>query len=278
MKKNTQTSASVFFTVLAALVLIPAAALAATEVAKVNGKIITLEDFNKKYQALLPLYQNKTPTKQTVLDDLIKRELGVQEAKKMKLENDPEVQEEINTVLYQALLRKQLDKDFAKISITDTDSRAWYDKNPEIRTSHIFVPLAPGASKDEEASAMKRIKEIEDKELKSGKSFAEVAQKFSEGVAAPMGGDIDYQSKSQLDPAYYAAALALKSPGKVSGIVRSQFGFHIIKLTAIRPWSEVDPAAIRQEVFAERKQGLFDRYMKDLRSKAQVTVKNDLVK
>lgn len=270
-----QMSASVLFLIAA---LVPSAAFSATEIAKVNGKVITLEEFNKKYQALLPLYQNKTPTKQTVLEDLIKRELGVQEAKKLKLEQDPEVIEEMNTVLYQALLRKQLAKDFDKIAITDTDAHAWYNKNPELRTSHIFVPLAIGASKEEEAAAMKKIHEIQDKELKGGKSFAEVAQKFSEGVAAPMGGDIDYQSKAQLDPAYYEAARALKTPGKVSGIVRSQFGYHIIKLTAIRPWSEVAPAAIRQEVFNERKQGLFDNYMKNLRAKASVTVKNDLVK
>lgn len=277
MKKKTHLSASLLASVFTALVL-PAVAFAATEVAKVNGKVITLEEFNKKYQALLPLYQNKTPTKQTVLEDLVKRELGVQEAKKLKLEQDPEVIEEINTVLYQALLRKQLNAKFEKISITDTDARAWYNKNPELRTSHIFIPLAPGASKEDETAALKRIREIQDKELRSGKSFAEVAQKFSEGVAAPMGGDIDYQSKSQLDPAYYDAAIALKTPGKVSGIVRSQFGYHIIKLTAIRPWGEVDPAAIRQDVFNERKQGLFDSYMKDLRAKAQITVKNDLVR
>jgi parvulin-like peptidyl-prolyl isomerase len=263
--------------VLTTLLLLPASAFAATEVAKVNGKVITLEEFNKKYSALLPLYQNKVPTKATVLEDLVKRELGVQEAKKLKLENDPEVIEEMNTVLYQALLRKQLNKDFEKISVTDTDARAWYNKNPEIRTSHIFIPLAPGASKEAEATAMKTIKEIQGM-LKGKESFAEIAQKHSEGVAAPMGGDIDYQSKSQLDPAYYEAAIGLKSPGKVSGIVRSQFGLHIIKLTAIRPWGEVDPAAIRQDVFNERKQNLFDNYMKGLRSKAQITVKNDLVK
>ncbi len=277
MKKNSQKSASFVSIFLTALVLVPVASFAATEVAKVNGKVITLEEFNKKYSALLPLYQNKVPTKATVLEDLVKRELGVQEAKKLKLDQDPEVIEEMNTVLYQALLRKQLNKDFEKISITDTDARAWYNKNPELRTSHIFIPLAPGASREAEAEAMRKIKDIQNL-LKGKESFAEIAQKHSEGVAAPMGGDIDYQSKSQLDPAYYEAALALRSPGKVSGIVRSQFGFHIIKLTAIRPWGEVDPSAIRQDVFNERKQSLFDSYMKVLRSKAQITVKNDLVK
>lgn len=278
MNKITNKPAYAFFSALTGLALLSGSSFAATELAKVNGKVISLEEFNKKYQTLLPLYQNKTPTKQVVLEDLIKRELGVQEAKKMKLDQDPEVQEEMNTVLYQALLRKQLAKDFEKIQITDTDAKAFYTKNPDLRTSHIFVALAPNATKEDDAGALKRIKEIQDKELKSGKSFAEVAQRSSEGVAAPMGGDIDYQSKSQLDPTYYTTALNLRTPGKVSGIIRSQFGYHIIKLTAVRPWSEVDPAAVKQVLFSERKQDLFEKYMKSLRSKASVQVKSELVR
>ncbi|MBC7384684.1 MAG: peptidylprolyl isomerase, partial [Cryobacterium sp.] len=218
------------------------------------------------------------PTKQVVLEDLIKRELGIQEAKRLKIENDPEVQDELNSVLYQALLRKQLAKDLDKVQITDTDAKAWYNKYPEVRTSHIFIAVPLGAPKEDEAAALKRIKEIKDRELSSGRSFAEVAQKFSEGIAAPMGGDIDYQTKAQLDSNYYDSALALKTPGKVSGIVRSAFGYHIIKLTAIRPWNEVEPAVIKQVMFGERKQDAFERYMKGLRAKAQVQVKNDLVR
>jgi peptidyl-prolyl cis-trans isomerase C/peptidyl-prolyl cis-trans isomerase D len=266
------------FLALVSLSFLSTGAFAATELAKVNGRPITLEEFNKKYQAMLPLYQGKTPTRALVLEDLIKRELGVQEAKRLKLDQDPEIQDEMNTVLYQALLRKQLAKDFEKITITDTDARAWYNRNPEIRTSHIFVAVAPNATKEEEAAARKRLQDVQSKELRSGKSFAEVAQKFSEGVAAPMGGDIDYQSKSKLDPAYYSAALGLRKPGSVSSIVRSQFGFHIIKLTAIRPWADVDPSAVKAELMNERKQTLFDNYMKNLRSRAQVTVKNDLLR
>jgi peptidyl-prolyl cis-trans isomerase C/peptidyl-prolyl cis-trans isomerase D len=265
------------FLALASLCLISIGAYAATEVAKVNGKTITLEEFNKKYQAMLPLYQGKTPTRAVVMEDLIKRELGVQEAKRLKLDQDPEVVDEMNTVLYQSLLRKQLAKDLEKITITDTDARAWYNKNPEIRTSHIFFAIPPNATKEDEVSARKRMAEAE-KELSAGKSFAEVAQKHSEGVAAPMGGDIDYQAKSKLDPAYYSAALGLRKPGNVSGIVRSQFGLHKIKLTAIRPWGDVDPSAVKAELLNERKQSLFDNYMKGLRSRAQITVKNELLR
>jgi len=259
------------------VLVLASAAWAATELARVNGSVITLEEFNKKYSALLPLYQNKTPTRANVLDDLVKRELGLQEARRLKIDKDPEVVEEMETALYQAFLRKVLTKEFEKISVSDTDAREFYQRNPEIRTSHIFVQVRPNAPKDEEQDALKRIREIESKQLRSGKSFAEVAQKFSEGVAAPMGGDIDYQTKDKLDPAYYRAALALKSPGKVSGIVRTQFGYHIIKLTAIRPWNDVDRATVKQLLAAERRQQIFDKYMAGLRSRAKVSVKTNLL-
>lgn len=259
------------------LLISPSLVLGATELAKVNGKVITLEDFNKKYQALMPLYNNKTPTKANVLDDLIKRELGIQEAKKLKLDQDPEVQDEMNTVLYQALLRRQLSKEFDKIQISDAEAKAWYSKNPEVRTSHIFVAVKAGAKKEEEQEAYKRIKEIQDRELKSGKSFAEVAQKFSEGVAAPMGGDLDYQSKDRLDPTYYSTAVALRSPGKVSGIIKTQFGYHIIKLTAIRDWTDVDRSTVKQLILSEKRQVLFDRYMGQLKAKANVSIRSNLV-
>lgn len=262
---------------LTGVLILASAAYAATELAKVNGKTITLEEFNKKYNALLPLYQNKTPTRANVLDDLVKRELGLQEARRLKIDRDPEVIEEMETALYQAFLRKVLTKEFEKISVTDTDARQFYQRNPEIRTSHIFVQVRPNATKEEEAEALRRIREIESKELKSGKSFAEVAQKFSEGVAAPMGGDIDYQTKDKLDPAYYNAALALKTPGRVSGIVRTQFGYHIIKLTAIREWNDVDRATVKQLLVTERRQQIFDRYMAGLRSKAKVSIKTNLL-
>src|SRR3954468_7701454 len=96
-------------------VLIAIPVHAATELAKVNGSVITLEDFNKKYRENLKFFQFKIPTRKGVLDDLIKRELGVQEAKRLGLDNDPEVIDRINTVLYHALLDKKLSKDFEGI-------------------------------------------------------------------------------------------------------------------------------------------------------------------
>ena len=86
-----------------------------------------------------------------------------------------------------------------------------------------------------------------------------------------------YQTKDKLDPAYYEAALKLR-PGKVSGIVRSAFGYHIIKLTAVRPWDEADKAQIKRIIFDEKRNGLFEKYMAQLKSQSKVSTRAELLK
>ena len=250
-----------------------------TELARVNSTVISLEEFNKKYHENLKFFQFKVPSKKGVLDDLIKRELGIQEARKAGLDKDPEVLDRMNTVLYHALLDKKLSKDFESIHIADNEAKDYYGKNPEIRTSHIFVQVAPEAKPEDDKAAYEKLRKINDEYVKPGKmSFAEVAQRYSEGVAAPMGGDLDYQTKDKLDPAYYEAAVKLKSPGKISGIVKSAFGYHIIKLTAMHPWEEVDKAQVKRLLFDERRAQIFDKFMGGLKAQAKVTVHSELLK
>jgi parvulin-like peptidyl-prolyl isomerase len=252
---------------------------AATELARVNTTVITLEDFNKKYRENLKFFQFRAPTKKGVLDDLVKRELGIQEAKHQGLDKDPEVIDRMNTVLYHALLDKKLSKEFEAIHITDDAAKDYYTRNPEVRTSHIFVAVRPDAKPQEVEAAKKKIERIKKDDLDPGKmSFAEVAQRFSEGVAAPMGGDIDYQTKDKLDPEFYKAAIHLK-PGQVTPEpIRSQFGWHIIKLTAIRPWDEVDKPQVKRLVFDERRTEIFERYMASLKKQGKVAVNENLLK
>ena len=251
---------------------------AATEVARINGAVISLQDFEKRYKEHLKFFQFTAPTRKAVLDEIIKKEIGVQEAKKMGLDHDPEVIDRMNTVLYQSYLDKKLSREFENIQVTDDEAKSFYSKNPEIRTSHIFIAVRPDAKEDAIKQASAQIKEIQSKYLASGKmSFAEVAQKHSEGTAAAMGGDIDWQTRDHLDPAYYNAAVQL-SVGEVSPIIKTQFGFHIIKLTGKKPWDEVDRPMIKRMVFDQRRQALYDHLMSQLRAQSRVVVHSELLK
>jgi peptidyl-prolyl cis-trans isomerase C/peptidyl-prolyl cis-trans isomerase D len=266
---------SLFFAITSSFVL-SLNAQAQTELARVNQTVITLGDFNQKYQDNLKFFPLKPPTKKQVLDDLIKRELGIQEAKRQRLDKNPDVIERINTVLFNSLIEKSLSGDVEKLNISENQAKEYYKKSPIIRTSHILVMLAPTASKEEEKQALDRISKIKEA-LKGDKSFAEVAQTLSDGPAAAMGGDIDYQSRDRLDPTYYDAALELKNPGAISDVVRSQFGYHIIKLTGIRSWDEVDKLQIKRLAFEVQKNKLFDNYMNQLRQQNKVSTHLELL-
>jgi peptidyl-prolyl cis-trans isomerase C len=251
----------------------------ATELAKINGSIITLEEFNSKYQDNLRFFQLKPPSRKKVLDDLIQRELGVQEAKRQGLDRDPEVINRVNTVLYHALLEKTLAKELDAIHVTIEEAKSRYNQTPTLRSSHIFVAVKPNATPAEERLAFQKITKIQTDSLSKGKlSFSEVAQRYSEGPAAPMGGDLDFQNRNRLDPVFYETALHLGTPGKISGIVRSQFGYHIIQLTAIRPWEKADQAEAKRWVFEEKRAKIFEQFMTRLRNRSEIAIRPELLR
>ena len=81
-------------------------------VATVNGKKISKTDFNRRYKENVQVFRFTPPTKMGVLHDIINFELAVQEAKKMGLEKNPEVQERIGAILYQSLIENKLSEKF----------------------------------------------------------------------------------------------------------------------------------------------------------------------
>ncbi len=254
-------------------------AWAMTELAKINSSVISLEDFNKKYKDNLKFFQFRAPPKRSVLDDLIKRELVLQEARKMGLDKDPEVLERMNTVLYHALLDKKLSREFDEIHISDDEAKSFYSKNPEIRTSHIFIAVRPDAKPEEVNSAKDRITKVLNDYVKPGKmSFAEIAQRFSEGMAAPLGGDIDYQTRDKLDPAYYLAATQLSVGQTTTTPIRTQFGWHIIKLTVKKSWDDADHPQTKRLAFEERRAQIFEKYIVQLKKQAKVSIHDGLLK
>ena len=261
-----------------ALCTLSSAAHAASELAKINGTVITVEDFEKKYRESLRFFRHKAPTKKNVLDDIINRELGIQEARKQGLERDPEVRDRVNTVLYHSLLDKRLAAKFDTIQVTDKDVEEYYSSNPEVRTSHIFVQVRYDANAAQDKAALEKIRKIETTLKNGDKSFAEIARTYSEGVAAASGGDIDFQTKDKLDPVYYQTAVALKKPGNVSGIVRTQFGYHIIKLTAVRDFKDVDKGTYKRIIFDERRAQIYDQFMAELRKQYNIQVNYSLLK
>lgn len=250
---------------------------ASNELARVNSRVITLEEFNRRYHDSARYFQTHTPTRKLVLQEVINRELAIQEARRRGLDRDPEVREQLDTVLFQAQVNKALSHDVEQIHVSDEEAQRYYERNPEIRTSQIFVGVPPDATAEQDRAARQRIEQIYNQLVKPAKmGFAEVAQKYSEAPNAAMGGDVGYLGRGQLDPAVYQAAIHLQR-GQTSAVVRSQFGYHIIKLTAKHAWEEADHAQIKHLVSDERREQLYQKYMTQLRAQAHISVRSELL-
>lgn len=233
-------------------------------VAQVGKKSITLEDFNKKYNEVKSQTINP-PTKELFLEDLIRYEVGLQEAEKRGLQKDPIVLERLNQEMYKALLEKELGPQIQKIQVSEKEMQAWYAKNPELRTSHILIEFKPGATPQQIAEAKKRATEIFDEVKSSKRPFEELVKLYSDdALSKQAGGDIGWQSRVTLVPGYYEAAASMKV-GEIKGLIESQFGFHIIKLTGRRSFENANKRQIRAAVFDEKRKQLFNDYFDKLK-------------
>ena len=253
------------------------AALDNNVVAEINGKPLSQTEFDRRYKENIKIFKFTPPTKANVLNDIINFELGVQEAKKLNLDTKPEIQERLNAVLYQALVEEKLKTKFEKaVVISDSEARSFCQRNPAIRTSHVFVALPTASLQEAQKKAEQKINAAL-AELKTGKKFEAVVAKFSDGYAQSSGGDIGYQTKDKLDPTYYASARKL-SVGKYTGPVRSQFGYHIIKLTGVQDCKNIDIPEWQRMVYDEKRSKIFEDYLRELRSSAKVTINHELIK
>ena len=133
-----------------------------------------------------------------------------------------------------------LAKDFQPSSpASDADLQSYYEQNPaEFKTEravharHILFRLAAGATPEEEKKIRERAQFVLGK-AKAGTDFAALAREFSQDSSGASGGDLGWFSAGQMDPAFEQAAFAL-GKGQVGDLVRTKFGFHIIKIEETR--------------------------------------------
>ncbi len=262
-----------------ALVVFSGALQAATPnkiVAEVGEIKITDRDFQKKFSEVRKTLN--PPTKEQFLEDLVRYEVGVQEARKRKFEQDPIVQERFNQIMYVHLIETELGKKANEINISESEMKDFYKNNPELRTSHILIEVKQGATEKEKEVAKKRANEIFSEVKKSKRPFEELVKLYSDDSLSKInGGDIGWHSPITLaNKDYYDAAKKLKL-NEVSNLVETGFGFHIIKLTGIHKFEEADKTKIRGSVLDIKKKGLFDRFFADLKSKYKIkTFKENL--
>lgn len=245
-------------------------------VAVVGNKTITLDEFNKKYNEVKSQTTNP-PTKEQFLEDLIRYEVGLQEAEKRNLQNDPMVQERMKQELYKALLEKDIGEKVQKANVTEKDMRAYYKNNPEIRTSHILIEVKPGATAEQRNEAKKRASEIYQEVRKSKRPFEELVKLYSDDpYTKQTGGDAGWGNRVTWVPSYYEAAMKM-NVGQISNLVETPFGFHIIKVTGRRAYENANKRTIRIAVFDEKRKDVFNDYFGKLKKKYKIQTNQKLI-
>ena len=246
----------------------------ATVLATVNGSTITSADFDREVKALPEYIRGMADTpqgKKELIDTLVMRELILQQAAKEGLDKGKEIDEKLaelkKRIVVDSYLKKKVETD-AKIS--DEELKKFYDQNldkfksgEQVKASHILV------KSEQEAKDILA-------QLKGGASFEELAKAKSADTSASKGGDLGWFGKGNMVPAFEKAAFALKE-GQLSGIIKSEFGFHIIKLTGKRAAGTRSFDEVKEQITAalmpSKQQQIFMQLKEDLKKGAKIELK-----
>jgi len=241
-------------------------------IATVNGAKITSEDFDREVKTLPEYIQAMASTpqgKQEMIDTLVMRELILQQASKDGIDKSKDVEEKLaelkKRIIVDTYLKKKVEAD-SKIS--DEELKKFYEQHldkfkagEQIRASHILVKTEP------EAQAILE-------QLKKGANFEELAKTKSVDSSAAKGGDLGWFGKGNMVPAFEKAVFSLNKEGQISGIVKTDFGYHIIKFVGKRPagtrtFDEVKDQ-IKTAIMPQKQQQVFMKLKEDLKKGAKI--------
>lgn len=140
-----------------------------------------------------------------------------------------------------------------KVHITEEEIAGYYGYNPDmfiepkqVKARHILFKLGQDADETKEKEVRKAAEAVL-KEARQGKDFGELARKYSEGPSKSEGGDLGYFSEGQMDKPFEKAAFKLKKD-EISDLVRSRFGYHIIRVEDIKEKRTKPLEEVREQI------------------------------
>ncbi len=277
----------------------------ASVVASVNGEVLSRAEFEQELWRELASSETAQrtpeeiePFKRTLLDTYIHRMLLLQAARKHNIAVTPEEVDRgvlrlsgdypagnFNEVLAQGQLsmaelkaresaRLIIEKLFAnevytRVALTEEELRGYfaaheseYAEPEQVRAAQIVVKGMDDARKVQA-------------QLKSGKKFADLARRYSLSADAKVGGDLGFFPRGQMPPAFDEVVFRM-SPGQVSDVVETEYGYHLFRVLEKRAGRKLDFAEVRAQVesklLAQRRAEAQAKYEQELRAKAKVWV------
>ncbi|MCP9455762.1 MAG: peptidylprolyl isomerase [Nitrospira sp.] len=243
-------------------------------VALVNGRPITQKEFELRWKELSDATRaryEKEGGKRRFLDELVTRELLLQEARRRGLDQTDAIREKVRRYKEQLLIDELLkDKLLADVELSKEELEAYYQQHAHELLDplkvHVWLMLLPNvyAAKDLE------------NQINRGGSFAKFAQRYSiDDTTKANGGSLGPYRKGLIPPEVDAVIRTLK-PGVVSEPIKSEAGYYLVMTTPLeREIIEADLATqerLRQELLAEKRRKRFEEVIADIRAKATIRV------
>jgi len=199
-----------------------------------------------------------------IKEELIAREIFMQEARKQGLDASNDYKSQIELARQSILIRELFNSFQTKNPVTEAEIKAEYDKfvaangGKEYRARHILV------EKEDEAKAL-----IAD--IKKGAKFEDLAKKASKDPGSGAnGGDLDWANASSYVPEFSSAMTKLEKGQLTESPVKSQFGFHIIRVDDVRDAQLPKLDEVKPQITQQLTQSKLAKFQEDLRAKAKV--------
>lgn len=237
----------------------------AQNAAIVNGKPVPKARMDVLAQQLAAAGRPVTPEMQGQLrEEVVAREIFMQEAQKQGLDGTDDYKNQLE-LARQAILIRQLFENYRKANaVSDADVQAEYDKfvaangGKEYKARHILV------EKEEQAQKILA-------DLKKGQKFEDIAKKQSKDPGSGAnGGDLDWAAPASFVPEFSEAMIKLKKGETTSAPVKSQFGYHVIRVDDIRQAQLPKVEEVKPQIVQQLQQQRLQKYQEELRAKAKV--------
>ena len=247
------------------LLAVAAAPAFAQNVATVNGKPIPAAKVEQivKQVAAQGKQTDSPQLREAIKKDLIAREVMIQEADKQGFGTRAEVKQALENARQSIVINAMLADYVRKNPVSDAEAKSEYDKykaqlgDKEYRARHILVTT------EDEAKAIIT-------KLKGGAKFDELAKAQSKDGSAANGGDLDYASPANYVPEFSKAMVALQKGAITDTPVKTQYGFHVIKLEDTRA-AKVPPFdEVKQQVVESLQQRKLQAFREELMKKAKI--------
>lgn len=238
----------------------------ATPVVTINGISLTQQDYEQYVEIRSQKTKtNVTPDKQTIIDEMIDRELLRQDALNNKLDQDPKFMEQLKQLRDNLLMSFALQTYLANNKITDATVRNFYNQRitqikmpKQYKARHILV--------ESETEAKAIIVEIE-----KGKSFGKLAKaKSSDLGSAKQNGSLGWVTKQKLVPSFGNAMEKLAKGEYTKTPVKSRFGWHIIKVEGIKFQQAPAFNLVKEQIRNGLQSQQMQQYSFQLRAKAKI--------